>query len=190
MLPHSWPVIALWLVLLAYWAASAARAKRSIRTGRWWRSGMARAAVLALVVITWLTPASRHALLQAQPYLADNKPVNALGLALCALGVGLAILARARLGRNWGIPMSRKADPDLVTTGPYALVRHPIYAGAILAMLGSALAQTLLWVVPLVVFGAYFLYSARREEQIMAAQFPGEYPAYRKRTRMLVPFML
>jgi len=189
MTPYSWPIFALWFVLLAYWALSAARAKPGVRTRGWWRSAMARVAVVALVLAAWYLPAARDALLKGQTHLAGHTLVNALGLALCALGVGLAIVARAYLGRNWGVPMSRKEDPDLVTTGPYRFVRHPIYAGALLAMLGSALAQTLFWVVPLVVFGIYFLYSARREEQLMATQFPGEYPAYRKRTKMLVPFV-
>ena len=54
---------------------------------------------------------------------------------LVALGLGLAIWARAHIGRNWGLPMSRKAYPELVTSGPYAVIRHPIYVGILLAAL-------------------------------------------------------
>jgi protein-S-isoprenylcysteine O-methyltransferase Ste14 len=87
------------------------------------------------------------------------------------------------------MPMSRKQDPELVTTGPYAFVRHPIYTGIILMMLGSAIAASPFWVVPLILFGAYFVFSARREEAFMLAQFKEQYRDYMKRTKMLLPFV-
>lgn len=86
------------------------------------------------------------------------------------------------------MPMSRKENPELVTSGPYAYVRHPIYAGILLAMLGSAIAASVVWVIPLTLFGAYFVYSARREEELMTRQFPAEYSAYMKRSSMLLPW--
>lgn len=86
--------------------------------------------------------------------------------------------------------MSVKEDPELVTTGPYAYVRHPIYAGLWLVMLGSAIAQSASWLVGLVALGAYFFYSARREEKTMLKQFPDAYGAHMKRTKMFVPFVL
>jgi protein-S-isoprenylcysteine O-methyltransferase Ste14 len=86
--------------------------------------------------------------------------------------------------------MSVKEDPELVTTGPYAYVRHPIYAGLWLAMLGSGIAQSVWWLVPVVFGGGYFFYSARKEEKVMLKRFPDEYRAYVKRTKMFVPFVL
>src|SRR5262245_60992141 len=60
----------------------------------------------------------------------DNNPWRGgLGLVLLALGLGFAIWARINIGRNWGTPMTRRDEPELVTSGPYHLVRHPIYAG-------------------------------------------------------------
>ncbi|MGH8300548.1 MAG: methyltransferase family protein, partial [Steroidobacteraceae bacterium] len=94
------------------------------------------------------------------------------------------------LGRNWGMPMSLRQGHELVTSGPYAYVRHPIYTGIMLAMIGSALAVGLLWLLLFALYFAYFLFSARTEEQMMLAQFPDTYPAYRRRTRMLIPFVL
>ncbi len=85
--------------------------------------------------------------------------------------------------------MSRKENPDIVTTGPYAQVRHPIYAGFLLVILGSAIGQSLIWLVMLIVVGAYFTFAARREEILMLEQFPEQYRAYMKRTKMLVPFI-
>ena len=88
------------------------------------------------------------------------------------------------------MPVSRKEDPELVMSGPYAHVRHPIYGGIMLAMLGTTIGATVFWSVPLLVFSLYFLSAARREESIMIAQFPEQYPAYMRRTRMLLPFVL
>jgi protein-S-isoprenylcysteine O-methyltransferase Ste14 len=88
------------------------------------------------------------------------------------------------------MPMSLRQGHELVTSGPYTYVRHPIYTGIMLAMIGSALAVGLLWLLLFALYFAYFLFSARTEEKMMLAQFPGTYPAYRRRTKMLVPFVL
>ena len=116
--------------------------------------------------------------------------LGAIGASVVLLGVGLAVYARIYLGRNWGMPMSRKEEPELVTGGPYAFVRHPIYTGIVLAMLGSAIGESVIWVVMLTVFAPYFVYSARREEQLIREQFPAQYPDYMRRTKMIVPFVL
>jgi protein-S-isoprenylcysteine O-methyltransferase Ste14 len=62
--------------------------------------------------------------------------------------------------------------------------------GIMLAMLGTAIGASVFWIVPLILFGGYFVYCARREEEIMIAQFPEQYPAYMRRTRMLLPLVL
>ena len=85
--------------------------------------------------------------------------------------------------------MSRKENPQLVTSGPYEYVRHPIYAGFLLAMLGSTIGDNLFWAIALIVFGIYFVYSARREERLMVEEWPEQYPAYMKRTKMFLPFI-
>lgn len=112
-----------------------------------------------------------------------------LGVGLCLLGFGFAVWARLCLGRNWGMPMSLRQGHELVTSGPYAYVRHPIYTGIMLAMIGSALTESLLWLPVFVLYFAYFIYSARTEEKMMLTQFPDAYPAYRGRTKMLIPFL-
>jgi protein-S-isoprenylcysteine O-methyltransferase Ste14 len=123
-------------------------------------------------------------------FMVNSNPLlGVTGAAICALGMGFAIWARVYLGRNWGMPMSQKEQPEITTTGPYAYVRHPIYAGFLLAMLGSAVGQTFIWLVPFVVVGVYFTYSARREEKLMLQQFPEAYRAYMRTTKMLVPFI-
>jgi protein-S-isoprenylcysteine O-methyltransferase Ste14 len=112
-----------------------------------------------------------------------------VGLFLFGLGLGFAIWARIHVGRNWGRPMTQKEDPELVTSGPYRLVRHPIYSGVLVALVGTAVALNWAWLTAVVLAGAYFVYSARVEERYLTEQFPDDYPAYKRSTKMLVPFV-
>lgn len=112
-----------------------------------------------------------------------------IGLAVFAAGLALAVWARIYLGRNWGTPMSQKIEPELVTTGPYGWVRHPIYSGIILGVTGTAIAVSLYWLVAVVLLGGYFTYSAIVEERNMASLFPDAYPGYKRSTKMLIPFV-
>ncbi|HSZ49777.1 MAG TPA: isoprenylcysteine carboxylmethyltransferase family protein [Streptosporangiaceae bacterium] len=113
-----------------------------------------------------------------------------MGLGLFLLGLAVAVWARIYLGGNWGMPMTRKDNPELVTTGPYHLIRHPIYSGILLAMIGTAIAVSVYWLIAAVVIGGYFIYSATVEERYMAERFPDTYPGYKRSTKMLVPFLL
>jgi len=185
-----WIIPALWLLFLVYWAVSAIGAKRSLDTSAWWKQSLLRGGIVVLTLAAIHFAGAGHALRAAQAYQAHSALLGAIGALLVLLGVGLAIFARVYLGRNWGMPMSRKAEPELVTGGPYAFVRHPIYTGIILAMLGSAIGESIIWALPLVLFAPYFIYSARREEELMREQFPAQYPDYMRRTKMIVPFVL
>jgi protein-S-isoprenylcysteine O-methyltransferase Ste14 len=112
-----------------------------------------------------------------------------LGLMLFALGLGVAIWARLHIGPNWGTPMTQKDEPELVTSGPYHVVRHPIYSGILVAGVGTAVALSWRWLTAVALAGVYFLYSATVEERYMTEQFPDSYPAYKRSTKMLVPFV-
>jgi protein-S-isoprenylcysteine O-methyltransferase Ste14 len=188
---YDWLILAFWLMFIAYWAISAPGAKRTVgRRGWGWEGGL-RLSILVLVLLAFHVPAVHRALRNARLSAASFRLVaGPVGIALCALGIGLAIWARAHLGRNWGMPMSRKENPELVTAGPYRFVRHPIYGGILLAMLGSTIGASIVWLLPLVVSCAYFVFSARAEEKLMLEQFPAQYSAYRQRTKMMLPFML
>jgi protein-S-isoprenylcysteine O-methyltransferase Ste14 len=94
------------------------------------------------------------------------------------------------LGRNWGLPMTQKADPELVTSGPYRTIRHPIYTGMLLALVGTAVAVSLYWLIAVALLGAYLVYSSLMEERYMAKRFPDSYPDYKRSTKMLIPFIL
>jgi protein-S-isoprenylcysteine O-methyltransferase Ste14 len=169
-----------WVVFWVYWLISAARAKQSSQPRRTRPPGLFIAILLLLVL---------HAFKLGT--LAVSSPaVQIAGASLFLAGLGLAVWARIFLGRNWGMPMTQKDEPELVTSGPYRYVRHPIYSGILLAMLGTALATSLYWLLAVGVLGIYFIYSATVEEKLMTASFPATYPSYRTRTKMLIPFVL
>ena len=170
-----------WPVFWIYWLAASA----GVKTGqnRWTRFAGFRVGGL-LVVLLLL----RLRVLKGHP-VTNNPWLQGIGLAIFLLGLALAVWARTYLGRNWGMPMSKKMDPELVTTGPYHTVRHPIYSGIILAMLGTAIAVSLYWLIAVVLLGAYFAFSAVTEERNMAETFPDTYPDYKRSTKMLIPMI-
>lgn len=182
----------IWLIFIVVWVVAAFTAKKNVGGGRrWWREAGLRFVIIALVLMLLRIPILHNAVRHGRAHMLTVDPRLALlGLIICALGIALAIWARVYLGSNWGLPMSRKAQPELVTTGPYKFVRHPIYSGLFLALVGSAFAESYVWLIALVFVGAYFLYSARAEERLMTETFPDQYPVYQKHTKMLVPFLL
>ena len=171
-----------WAAFWLYWLVAAFSMKR----GRvaWSRELRVRVVIIAVAVVLARLGAFRSHGVDTDPWLA------AIGLVLFGLGLGFAIWARIHLGRNWGTPMTQKNEPELVTSGPYRLVRHPIYSGVLLAAVGTAVALSWLWLPVVGLAGIYFVYSAVVEERYLAREFPDDYPTYRRATKMLVPFVL
>ncbi len=169
-----------WLMFWVFWLASALGVKRgSGGRRRIPLQGLSALAVLLLVRVFRGGSLSVH-----------SPVLGAIGAVVFASGIGLAVWARVNLGRNWGMPMTEKAEPELVTSGPYRFVRHPIYSGLLAGVLGTALATNLVGLIIVVILGAFFYYSASVEEKNLTATFPTAYPAYRSRTKMLIPFVL
>ena len=175
-------ILVLWIAFWVYWLAAASGAKAG-RT-RWGQFAGARIAVILVVLLL-----IRVRAFKGQQTITNDPWLQGIGLAIFLAGLALAIWARLYLGRNWGMPMSEKVDPELVTTGPYRKVRHPIYTGIILAMVGTAIAVSWYWLIAAALMAAYFIYSAVNEERYMAGQFPDTYPAYKRSTKMLLPFI-
>jgi protein-S-isoprenylcysteine O-methyltransferase Ste14 len=169
-----------WVVFWVYWLASAVSANAS-RGGRR-RLPMTGLTALSVFVIIRVFRGGGAAV---------HSPIlGAVGAVLFVCGLGLAIWARIHLGRNWGMPMTERVEPELVTSGPYRFVRHPIYSGLLLALVGSALATSVLGLLIVLILGAYFYYAATVEEKNLVTAFPAAYPAYRAHTKKLIPFLL
>ena len=170
-----------WAVFWLSWFAAAFSMKR----GRvpWSRELRIREVIVVVVILLFRLGAFRGHGLNTDAWRA------AAGLVLFALGLGFAIWARMHIGRNWGTPMTQKDEPELVTSGPYHLVRHPIYSGILVAGVGTAVALSWLWLTAVALAGVYFVYSATVEEHYLTEQFPDTYPVYKRSTKMLLPFI-
>jgi protein-S-isoprenylcysteine O-methyltransferase Ste14 len=179
-------IVASWIILVVVWVLGAFTARRDVSSNssitRWLRQLF----LLALLVFALRNPQDDAHVLERR-FFDLGPAVGWIGAFLTVVGVTFAIGARYRLGRNWG--SHPKEDHILVTTGPYTYVRHPIYAGAILALFGSALTGSIFAVLLFTISTIFCLRRINREERDMLRLFPEQYAAYRTRTKRLIPLV-
>jgi protein-S-isoprenylcysteine O-methyltransferase Ste14 len=109
-------------------------------------------------------------------------------LALTAAGLGIAVWARLYIGSNWSGSVTLKVGHQLMKSGPYRFVRHPIYSGLLLAIAGTALTNLRVRsVIGLVCLWVSFQIKSRIEERLMQQTFGPEYTAYKQETGALLP---
>jgi protein-S-isoprenylcysteine O-methyltransferase Ste14 len=176
-----------WFVFIVVWFVFSLVAKRNIQSNSKRQSSFIR--FVTIIVVIWLLKIISIRLIANANILSFNHFVRGCGVLICGAGIAFAIWARIHIGKNWGMPMSEKQKPELVITGPYRLVRHPIYTGLCVAMIGSMLTQGFLWLIYVIVLGGFFIHSAKKEERSMLLHFPDKYPGYMKRTKMFIPFI-
>jgi len=177
-----WVIYALWLALIVYLTVSAGGAKRDTQSHLLQSSGLMLAMMAAFLL----------------PYLpifsfvnfAPVHPVaSGVGVIMCVAGIAILISGRRHLGRNWSQTVAAKQGHELVTSGPYRYVRHPMYAGGCIACIGSAIVAGGAFIFLLVFLGAIFVWRVGAEDRLMERQFPNEYPKYKKRTKAMLPFV-
>jgi protein-S-isoprenylcysteine O-methyltransferase Ste14 len=178
-----------WILVGIYWVASGIRVKPVARKER----SSSRAAHIAIMVAVWVllfNPGASVGPL-ATRFVPGENWIHWLGLALTILGCGFAVWGRALLGGNWSATVTLKQGHELVRRGPYALVRHPIYAGLLAGVLGTALiigeVRALLAFV--VAFAGWYD-KAAREERFLLDRFDGDYVEYSRSVKRLIPFLL
>ncbi|SRR6266705_117949 len=183
--PRQW-IDALWLLFGAYWLASALKRKKTKQ----------RETILQRFGYTLPLGLGFYLLYQPHPlyrWLADRflppGPVGGwLGVTLTAGGIAVAFWARWHLGTNWSGVVTLKEGHELIRTGPYRAMRHPIYTGILLALLGTAitfgevralLAVAIAWI--------SFYIKARREELFLSQEFGPGFAEHKRRTGMFLP---
>ena len=183
------PSAVLWLAWLAYWVVAARNVKATSR-----REGLAtfllhRAFVVVGVLLLVVGPQRFHWL--NERFVPPTMVAYWLGLFAVAAGLAFAVWARVYLGRNWSATVTIKQDHELVHTGPYGVVRHPIYTGILLALLGTAIAigewRGLLALASITIG---FLFKIRTEERFMDEIFGERYARYRAEVPALIPFIV
>ena len=178
-----------WLALGLVWLTAAAGKKAVLQrqsTPRRFLHVALGALAFALLAYPWF---ARGWL--GMRFVPHTQAVYFTGFGLTVVGALFAIWARLTLGGNWSGRPSLMAGHELITSGPYAFARHPIYTGLVLAYAGTALADGE-WrgVAGLALVLLAFLTKMRDEEQIMLRAFPDAYPQYRRRVKALIPGVL
>lgn len=177
----------MWLSWAAYWWLEARGAKPNERREA---LGSRVLHVLPLLLAVWLLWAERVPGSVLNDRLFPWAPWEFwVATLITAAGLLFTVWARVHLGRNWSGAVTIKQDHELIASGPYALVRHPIYTGLLVALIGSAMARGE-WrgVLAIVVAYAALWRKLRLEERWMVERFGEQYEAYRRRVPALVPF--
>jgi protein-S-isoprenylcysteine O-methyltransferase Ste14 len=180
------PVV--WIAFIVYWRIKAANTKTTQRIEPA-ASRILRA--LALVVVIVLLSTTRIPLpwLYRQLWPSDIWSF-CIGAAFTVVGLLFAVWARKHLASNWSNSVTIKQGHELITTGPYALVRHPIYTGILTGFLGTAIALS--QVRGVIGFGLLFISfwaKLRKEEEWMRSEFGETYATYAHQTAALVPYL-
>jgi protein-S-isoprenylcysteine O-methyltransferase Ste14 len=178
-----------WLVFVVIWVIAAISTKRTV-----YRESQAqRLRYWVWLVIAYFLlfygPRLPYPLnLRIVPHLALTAWLAAV---LCVIGLAFASWARITLGRNWSGIVTLKEGHELVESGPYRFVRHPIYTGILTMFFATAMALGHLagFAATLLVFASFWI-KLRDEEQLMLQQFPERYAIYRQRVKRVIPFVL
>jgi protein-S-isoprenylcysteine O-methyltransferase Ste14 len=175
-----------WYVFGAYWAVSWLRVKRTKATEK----SLDRFLTVAMLVVafsllfenwTRIGPL-RLRFIPEQPWIAW------IGIALTWVGVAIAVWARYCIGAYWSARVTLKEGHQLIRTGPYAFVRHPIYTGMLLGVIGATLiAGEWRGIVAVILLLVAHSLKALREEALLTKEFGDEYISYRKQTGFLFP---
>jgi protein-S-isoprenylcysteine O-methyltransferase Ste14 len=179
---------ALWVGWAGYWWLGSrdvkATARREPVLSRWLHLGP-----LALAMVLLGTRHLPPSWLSGR-FVPRNDWAFGAGALLTAAGLLFAVWARRHIGRNWSAIVTLKQDHELITSGPYALVRHPIYTGLLFAFAGSALAVGE-WrgLVAVAIVLASLWRKLRLEERWMRERFGAAYDDYARRVKALVPFL-
>jgi protein-S-isoprenylcysteine O-methyltransferase Ste14 len=177
-----------WIFFFLYWQIKSAHTKTTRRLEPA-ASRVLRVFIFLIAIVLLLTTRIPLPWLYLQLWPLGLWPFW-LGAAVTIAGLLFAVWAREHLGKNWSRSVTIKQDHELITAGPYAVVRHPIYTGILTGFLGMAIAisQVRGFIVFVLFFLAFWI-KLRMEEQWMRSQFGEAYAAYAHQTAALVPYL-
>ncbi len=177
-----------WTAVGVLWLATSLTTKPAVRV----QSTNSRIVHICLLVIAFLIFFNQR--LRIGPlvwrFVPASSLVSYIGLALALLGILFTIWARFFIGRDWSAWVTIKQDHRLIRSGPYSIVRHPIYSGILLGLLGTAIViGELRCLIGLALAVIGFRQKSLIEEHFMAEQFGAEYGRYKRDVKALVPFI-
>jgi len=186
---YTWFFPVLWIAYLVYWRVAALNAKTTQRLESL-PSRITRSVVFLIGVALLSLPRIPIPWLY-RSWIRPSLGTFYGGAAITVAGLLFSVWARLHIGANWSSSVTIKQNHELITSGPYALVRHPIYTGLLTAFAGTALALTEyrgLVAFPLFFFSLW--YKLRLEEKWMRSQFGQTYADYSRHTAALIPWLI
>jgi protein-S-isoprenylcysteine O-methyltransferase Ste14 len=179
-------IVAAWWTVGIVWLFGAFTTKRTVRS----QPAGDRVVYVALIVLACLFFQRFRIGMLAWRFVPDSAAVSYAGLALTIAGCAFTISARFYLGNNWSGRPTIKKGHTLVRSGPYGVVRHPIYTGIVLAMLGTAIYMgEIRALIGTLIALIGFKVKSRLEESFMTEHFGTEYANYKQHVKSLVPFV-
>lgn len=179
-----------WAILFVVMVMLAFSGKRTVETDRWWRwSWWALAIFIALILLFEYfirSPVSPNDV-TLWPHIMI---VDIVAGIVVFIGLAIALWGRITLGRNWSMLPSFKEHHELIESGPYAYVRHPMYTGLLLMFLGTVIWYGML--AGLIIFIFSFLgtwFKLSQEQKMLTKHFGDSYLAYKRRVKALIPFI-
>jgi protein-S-isoprenylcysteine O-methyltransferase Ste14 len=170
-----------WAIFIIYWIVASFGVKRTVeKQAVWWRIQI----LLIAVAIAFFL--SHHDAILWSYTLT----VGIIADIVTLIGLIIILWARTVLGGNWSTAAVLKENQELIQIVPYRYVRHPIYSGLMLMVLGVAIfyGRAIGFIAFIISFIASWL-RARQEEKLLTKHFPEEYPNYKKRDKAFIPFV-
>jgi protein-S-isoprenylcysteine O-methyltransferase Ste14 len=181
-------IVACWITFLVYWFSTARKVKATAERQSL-LSTLAHRISVGLgcwMLIYWRLPSPMNLVLIPRTYWTQI-----IAAVICVYGLYVTIWARRTLAGNWSSDVTFKQGHELVKTGPYRFVRHPIYTGLLIMCVGTAIEiGQLRGFLAIVVVGIGFWIKLKQEERLLLQHFPEAYPAYCKQVKALVPFVI
>ena len=178
---------ALWILFGAYWLVSAFKRKKTKQRESWFqRFGYI---LLPMAAFYFLSQSWTRFGWLRERFVPLGPLGEWIGVFLTGAGIGFAIWARWHLGTNWSGVVTRKEGNELIRSGPYRSIRHPIYTGILLALVGTmtTVDGEVRALLPVAIVGLSFYIKARREESFLSQEFGSGFAEHKQHTGMFLP---
>jgi protein-S-isoprenylcysteine O-methyltransferase Ste14 len=181
-------ILGCWAIFLLFWFVTSFFTKKTVEGN----NSIANTILIRMAIVIFIVLIlGQHVPFVASHLWSYSTTSGVIADVIAIAGLLLMLWSRVVLGANWSASVVFKENHELIQRGPYALIRHPIYSGLLLMFLGESIWYgSVMWFLVLICVFIGFWMKAQKEETLLTKHFPAEYPAYRERTKALIPFVL